>query len=230
MLMSVKVTWLGHAALALDIDGTHVLVDPFLTGNPLASATPGSLPADFIILTHGHGDHVGDTIAIARRTGAKVIANNEIAIWLGKQGVQKTHGMNPDGAVDFGFARVALTMAFHSSSLPDGSYGGQPNGILITTRDGKRLYLAGDTGLFSDMKLIGEKGIDFAALPIGGNYTMGPEEALQAVQFIAPGAVLPIHYNTFPLIQADVAAWAQRVHNETASRVIVLDPGGSHTL
>lgn len=228
--MSVKLTWLGHAALALEIDGTHVLVDPFLSGNPLASTTPDSLHADYILLTHGHGDHVGDTVAIAKRTGAKVIANNEVAGWIHRQGVQDTHGMNPDGAYDFGFARIALTIAFHSSSMPDGSYGGEPNGILITTNSGKRLYLAGDTALFSDMQLIGEKGLDLAVLPIGGNYTMGPEEALRAVQFLKPASVLPVHYNTFSVIQADAATWAQRVHNETGSRAIVIDPGGSTTL
>lgn len=226
--MSVKITWLGHAALALEIDGTHVLVDPFLTGNPLASVAAGDVPADYILLTHGHGDHVGDTVPIAQRTGAKVIANNEVANWIAAQGVSDVHGMNPDGAFDFGFASIGLTIAFHSSSMPDGSYGGEPNGILLTTPGGSRLYLAGDTGLFSDMKLIGERGIDLAVLPIGGNYTMGPDEALRAVKFIGPKAVLPIHYNTFPVIQVDAAGWAQRVHNETASKVIVVDPGGSY--
>lgn len=228
--MPVKVTWLGHAALALDLDGTPVLVDPFLTGNPLAAADPDTIEAEAILLTHGHNDHVGDTVAIAKRTGAKVIANNEVANWIARQGVENVHNMNPGGAVDFGFAKIALTIAFHSSCMPDGSYGGQPNGILIITKEGKKLYLAGDTTLFSDMKLIGERGIDLAVLPIGGNYTMGPDEALQAVKFIGPKAVLPVHYNTFPLIQVDAAAWAQRVHNETPSKVIVVDPGGSYEL
>ncbi|GAB4576095.1 MAG: metal-dependent hydrolase [Anaerolineae bacterium] len=228
--MSVKVTWLGHAALALDIDGTAVLVDPFLSGNPLASTTPDKLDAQYILLTHGHGDHVGDTVAIAKRTGATVIGNFEVTNWIAKQGVKSVHGMNPDGAYDFGFARVGLTIAFHSSSMPDGSYGGEPNGILITTNDGKRLYLAGDTALFSDMQLIGEGGLDLAVLPIGGNYTMGPDEALRAVKFINPQAVMPMHYNTFPVIQVDVSSWAQRVHNETASKAIVVDPGGSYSL
>lgn len=228
--MSIRVTWLGHAALALEIDGTHVLVDPYLSGNPLAAADPATIPADYILVTHGHGDHVGDTVSIAKRTDARVIANNEVAHWIARQGVRNTHGMNPDGAVNFGFARIALTMAVHSSSLPDGSYGGQANGILLTARNDMRLYLAGDTGLFADMQRIGARGIDLAVLPIGGNYTMGPDEALEAVKLIAPRAVLPIHYNTFPLIQVDAAGWAQRVHNETASRVIIVDPGGSFTL
>jgi L-ascorbate metabolism protein UlaG (beta-lactamase superfamily) len=228
--MALKITWLGHAALALDINGTPVLVDPFLSGNPLGAADPADVAAKFILLTHGHGDHVGDTIAIAKRTGAKVIANNEIAHWVAAQGVADTHGMNPDGAIDFGFARVGLTIAFHSSCLPDGTYGGQPNGIVLTASTGEKVYLAGDTGLFSDMKLIGEKGIDLAVLPIGGNFTMGPDEALRAVQFIQPRAVLPIHYNTWEVIQVDAAGWAQRVHNETQSKVIILDPGGSYSL
>ena len=228
--MSVKITWLGHASLALDIDGTHVLVDPFLTGNPLASTTPDALNADYILLTHGHGDHVGDTVAIAKRTGAKVIGNFEVTNWIAKQGVADVHGMNPDGAFDFGFARVGLTIAFHSSSMPDGSYGGEPNGIYLTTGGGKKIYIAGDTALFSDMRLIGEKGVDLAVLPIGGNYTMGPDEALRAVKFLSPEAVLPVHYNTFPVIQVDVAEWAQRVHNETSTKVIIVDPGSSYSL
>ncbi len=228
--MTVKVTWLGHAALALNIDGTKVLVDPFLTGNPLAAADAATIEADFILLTHGHNDHVGDSVSIAKRTGAKVIANNEVSIWMANQGVADTQGMNPGGGLDFDFGIVALTPAVHSSSMPDGSYGGEPNGILITTRGGQRLYLAGDTALFSDMKLIGDKGIDLAVLPIGGCYTMGPDEAVQAVEFIRPRAVLPIHYNTFPVIQVDVADWAQRVHNQTDTKVVVIDPGGSYEL
>ncbi len=228
--MAVKVTWLGHAALALDVNGTPVLVDPFLSNNPLAAARPSDVQARTILVTHGHGDHVGDTIEIAKRTGALVVANYEIANWFARQGVQATHGMNPDGPYDLGFARMSLTIAFHSSCLPDGSYGGQPNGILLTAPGGEKIYIAGDTALFSDMKLIGEKGIDLAVLPIGGNYTMGPDEALRAVQFIQPTAVLPVHYNTFPVIQVDVAGWARRVHNETTSKVIILDPGGSYTL
>ncbi|MFC1960821.1 metal-dependent hydrolase [Chloroflexota bacterium] len=226
--MDNKITWLGHGSLALDINGVNVLIDPFLTGNPLAAADPATILADFILVTHGHGDHVGDTVSIAQRTGAKVIANNEVAHWLTTQGLTDVHGMNPDGAFDFGFARVSFTMALHSSSLPDGSYGGQANGILITTPDGKKVYLAGDTGLFSDMQLIGEKGIDLAVLPIGGNFTMGPDEALRAVKFIGAKAVFPVHYNTFPVIQVNAADWAQRVHSETASKVIVVDPGGSY--
>jgi L-ascorbate metabolism protein UlaG (beta-lactamase superfamily) len=227
-LMGTKITWLGHAALALDINGTSVVVDPFLTGNPLAAADPATLPADYILLTHGHGDHVGDTVDIAKRTGAPVIANFEVANWIAAQGVEHTFGMNPDGAHDFGFAKIALTIAFHSSSLPDGSYGGQPNGIIITTPEGKRIYIAGDTALFSDMQLIGEQGVDMAVLPIGGFFTMGPEEALRAVKFIGPKAVFPVHYNTFDVIQVDVAGWAQQVHNATASKVIIVDPGGSY--
>jgi L-ascorbate metabolism protein UlaG (beta-lactamase superfamily) len=228
--MAVKITWFGHASLALDIDGTRVLVDPFLSGNPLNTADPATLEADYILLTHGHADHVGDTVAIAKRTGATVIGNFEVANWIAGQGVQNTQGMNPDGMYDFGFARIGLTIAFHSSSMPDGSYGGQPNGIVITTPNDKTIYLAGDTALFSDMQLIGERGIDLAVLPIGGYYTMGPAESLLAVKFIRPRMVLPVHYNTFPVIQVDVTQWAQQVHNETSAEVVVIDPGGSCSL
>lgn len=228
--MSIKITWLGHAGLALEIDGTHVLVDPFLTGNPLGVGDPATIPADYILLTHGHGDHVGDTVDIAKRTGATVVSNFEIANWLTAQGVENAQGMNPDGAHDFGFAKIGFTIAFHSSSLPDGSYGGQPNGIVLTSKDGQNLYLAGDTALFSDMQLIGAKGLALAVLPIGGYFTMGPAEALQALKFLKPDAVLPVHYNTFPPIQVDVAGWAQQVHNETDTKVIIVDPGGSFEL
>ncbi len=225
--MPLKVTWLAHSGFRLDIDETVVLIDPFLTGNPLAPFKADELPADFILLTHGHGDHVGDTVAIAKRTGATVIANVEVAGWIAKQGVQNTVGMNTGGGHDFGFGRVELTPAWHSSSMPDGSYGGNPNGIIIFSPDAT-LYHTGDTALFSDMQLLGDKGIDVAMVCVGDFFTMGLEDSLKAVRLIRPQAVLPIHYNTFPPIQQDIALWARRVHSETEASAIVLDPGGSH--
>jgi L-ascorbate metabolism protein UlaG (beta-lactamase superfamily) len=229
--MTIQVTWLSHSAFQLTIGEHHILIDPFLTGNPLATVSPDRLEADFILLSHGHGDHVGDAPAIAKRTGATVVANNEIGHWLrAKQGLKKVEGINPGGGVKLPFGRVELTMAFHSSSLPDGTYGGQPNGILIFTNEGKNIYHAGDTSVFLDMQLIGEHGIDLAILPIGDYFTMGIPGALKAISFLKPKAVIPMHYNTFPPIMQDVTEWARRVQNETDAQPVVLDPGGSYQL
>jgi L-ascorbate metabolism protein UlaG (beta-lactamase superfamily) len=228
--MTIQITWLSHAGFHLEINGHHVLIDPFLSNNPLATVTPDQVQADFILLSHGHGDHTADTPTIAKRTGAKVIANFEIATWLrNKQGLEHVHGLNPGGGIQLPFGRVELTIAHHSSSLPDGSYGGQPNGILIITDD-KTIYHAGDTCVFLDMQLIGEHGIDLAMLPIGDNFTMGINGSLQAIELLRPKTVIPMHYNTFDLIVQDVVSWAQRVHNETGAKPVVLDPGGSYQL
>ena len=223
--MSTRVRWLGHACLLVESDSRKILIDPFLTGNPAAAAKAEDVPADFILISHGHGDHVGDAVAIAKRTGATVIANYEIAGWLQKQGLTKVHGQQHGGSHAFPFGRVKLTLAFHGSALPDGSYGGNPCGFLISTNDGKKIYDAADTGLFGDMRLIGEEGIDLAILPIGDNFTMGPDDALRAVKFIQPKKVLPIHYNTWDLIAQDAPAWAARVSKETKTQPVVLKPG-----
>jgi L-ascorbate metabolism protein UlaG (beta-lactamase superfamily) len=222
--MATRVRWLGHATLLLDTGGKKVLIDPFFTGNPAAPIKAAEAEADFILVSHGHGDHVGDAIAIAKRTGATVITNYEISEWLAKQGV-KSHGMQHGGGFNFPFGRVKLTLAFHGSMLPDGSNGGNPCGFLVSCTDGKRIYDAADTGLFGDMRLIGEEGIDLAILPIGDNYTMGPDDALRAVQLIQPKKVVPIHYNTWPPIAQDANAWAVRVRQETQAQVVVLKPG-----
>jgi L-ascorbate metabolism protein UlaG (beta-lactamase superfamily) len=226
--MSITLTWLGHAALALDVEGKHVLVDPFLTGNPAASSGPDALPADFILVSHEHSDHVGDTAAIARRTGATIISNAEIAGWFGNQGLT-THPQHIGGGFHYPFGYVKLTQALHGSALPDGSNGGNPAGFLITT-GGKKIYLACDTGLFGDMQLIGDEGIDLAVLPIGDNYTMGPDDALRATKLLRAKHVIPIHYNTFDLLKQDAQAWAKRVEAETGSKVTVLNPGQSFQL
>ena len=223
--MSTRVRWLGHACLLLESDGKRLLVDPFLTGNPAAAIKADEAQADYILISHGHGDHVGDAISIAQRTGATVITNYEISEWLQKQGVAKVHGQQHGGGHAFSFGRVKLTLAFHGSALPDGSNGGNPCGFLFHFKDGKKVYDAADTGLFGDMRLIGEEGIDLAILPIGDNYTMGPDDALRAVKLIQPKKVLPIHYNTFDLIAQDAAAWAARVRKETQAQPVVLKPG-----
>ncbi len=228
--MTVKLTWYGHATLGLEVDGYKILVDPFFTGNPAASTTADAVKADFILVSHGHGDHVGDTVAIAKRTGALVIANFEITNWLQQQGVEKVHPQHIGGGYHHPFGYLKLTFAIHGSGLPDGSYGGNPAGFLLTTKDGKKIYMAQDTGLFGDMKLIGDEGIDLAVLPIGDNFTMGPEDALRAVKLLRSKHVIPIHYNTWPLIAQDPHAWARRVEAETEAKVHVLKPGDTFEL
>jgi L-ascorbate metabolism protein UlaG (beta-lactamase superfamily) len=222
--MSVKITWYSHACFLLDTGDSKLLTDPFLTGNPLAPVSAGDLDVDYVLVSHGHGDHVGDTIAIAQRTGATVVSNFEIQNWLTGQGVENAHPQHIGGGFDYPWGRVKLTIAHHGSALPDGSYGGNPCGFLFYIQ-GRKIYHACDTGLFYDMKLIGEEGIDLAILPIGDNFTMGPEDALRAVKLIEPKQVVPIHYDTFEVIKQDATAWAQRVENETAAKAVVMKPG-----
>lgn len=227
--MADKFIWYGHGTQGLDLDGTQVLIDPFFTGNPAASTTADKVPADFILVSHGHGDHVADLIAVAKRTGALVISNAEIAGWAGGQGA-KAHGQHVGGGFTHPFGYVKLTEAMHGSALPDGSNGGNPAGFLITTHAKHKIYLACDTGLFGDMKLIGDEGIDLATLPIGDNYTMGPADALRAVKLLRPKHVIPVHYNTFDLLKQDAEAWAKQVQDETETHVHILKPGETFTL
>jgi L-ascorbate metabolism protein UlaG (beta-lactamase superfamily) len=172
---------------------------------------------------------VGDALEIARRSGAMIISNYEIAQWFSTKQVQ-THGQHLGGGFQHPFGYLKLTLALHGSALPDGSYGGNPAGFLLTTLDGHKIYLAQDTGLFGDMRLIGEEGIDLALLPIGDNFTMGPADALRAVKLIQPRHVIPIHYGTFGLIAQDENAWAQKVRAETSTQVQLLKPGQTFTL
>lgn len=227
--MSTTLTWYGHAAFLLEVGGAKLLIDPFLTGNPLASATSDEVEADYILVSHGHADHVGDAVDIARRTGATVIGNAEITSWFRNQDIQ-THSQHIGGGYNHPFGYLKLTPATHGSMLPDGSDGGNPVGFLLTTSDGEKVYFACDTGLFGDMQLIGEEGVDLAILPIGDNYTMGPDDALRAVKLLKPRHVIPMHYNTFDLIVQDPDAWAERVKAETSSTPHVLQPGESFGL
>jgi L-ascorbate metabolism protein UlaG (beta-lactamase superfamily) len=224
--MSIKVSWYSHACLLIESGGTRLLTDPFISGNPLAPVSADEVDCDYIFVSHGHGDHVGDTVAIAGRTGATVVSNFEIHNWLQQQGVNNGHPLHIGGGFDFPWGRIKLTIAHHGSVLPDGSYGGNPAGLLFYLQD-KKIYHACDTGLFYDMKLIGEEGIDLAVLPIGDNFTMGPADALRAVKLIQPREVLPIHYDTFDLIRQDPRSWARQVEEETGARVRVLKPGES---
>jgi L-ascorbate metabolism protein UlaG (beta-lactamase superfamily) len=228
-MMTTTFTFYGHAAIGIETHGYTLVVDPYFSHNPQASITADQVTADYILVTHGHGDHLGDTVAIAQRTGATIISIAEIASWAGRQGL-KSHAQHIGGGFHYPFGYLKLTNALHGSSLPDGSNGGNPCGFLLTTLDGQKLYLAGDTGLFGDMSLIGEEGIDLAALPIGDNFTMGPADALRAVKLLHPRLVVPIHYNTFEYIKQDAFAWAQQVEAETPTRVKVLQPGQSLTL
>jgi len=224
--MSFTFSFFGHSTFGLDIDGTQILVDPYFSDNPLTDLRAGEVEADFILITHGHGDHLGDSVSIARRTGAKVIANFEVANWVSEQGIE-VHPQHIGGGFHHPFGYVKMTQAVHGSSLPDGSYGGMPGGFLITTPEGEKMYLSGDTGLFSGMSLIGEEDVYVAALPIGDNFTMGPDDALRAVKMVKPEIVIPTHYNTWELISQDPEAWKDRVEAETAAQVRILEPDQS---
>lgn len=222
--METIYTWYGHATHGLKVGEHRLLIDPYFTGNPSAPITALEAEADFILVSHGHGDHVGDTVEIAKRSGALCVANFEIANWLASKGL-KTHGQQIGGGFHHPFGYLKLTQALHGSVLPDGSYGGNPAGFLLTTPDGKKIYFAADTGLFGDMSLIGDEGIDLALLPIGDNYTMGPDDALRAVKLLRAKKVVPVHYNTWGLIAQDALAWKDRVEAETETIVVVLSPG-----
>lgn len=209
----MNIRYHGHSCVQLQHDQYRLIIDPFLTGNPLAVVPADEIEVDYILLTHGHNDHVGDAVQIAKANDATVIAPNELAVYMGWQGV-KTHAMHIGGAFQFPFGRVKLTQAFHGSAYqPEGKqefiYTGMPSGMLLTI-NGKTIYHAGDTALFGDMKLIGEYNqIDLAFLPIGDNFTMGPEDAVLAAQFLQAKQVVPIHYNTFPAIRQDGDAFVE---------------------
>jgi len=227
--MTVKIIWYSHACFLIDTGDAKLLTDPFLTGNPLAPIQADSVEADYILISHGHGDHVGDAVPIAKRTGATIISTFEIQNWIVGQGIENAHPQHIGGGFDYPWGRVKLTIAQHGSALPDGSYGGNPCGFLFYIQ-GKKVYHACDTGLFYDMKLIGEEGIDLAIVPIGDNFTMGPDDALRAVKLIEPDQVIPIHYDTFEVINQDPDDWARRVRSETSAKVSVMKPGDSLVL
>jgi L-ascorbate metabolism protein UlaG (beta-lactamase superfamily) len=229
--MATQITWYGHNCWSIETAGTTILLDPFLNDSPTAPVKADKVKADFILLSHGHQDHVGDTVAIAKRTGAAVLANFEVGQWLGKKGVagDKIVGLNPGGGAEQPFGHVKFTIAHHSSSMPDGSYGGVAGGFLLTLEEA-RIYFACDTALFLDMKLIAASRLDLAVLPIGDRFTMGPDDAIDAVKLLNSKRVAPCHYNTWPMIAQDAAAWAELVRSHTAAEPIVLEPGGTISL
>ena len=225
----MKITFIGHSAFALEAESHSVLIDPYITGNPVATFRPTDFSPQTIILTHAHNDHVGDTIEIAKRTGAKVIATAELANYLASQGVTEAIGANHGGTVQFSGGSTKFVPAWHTSSYSTESgvvAPGVPAGHVVRF-GGKTLYFAGDTCLFGDMALIGEAGIDLAVLPIGDHFTMGPDDALRAVQLIGPVTVIPCHYNTFPPIKQDGLAFKKRVESDTTARCLLLNPGES---
>jgi L-ascorbate metabolism protein UlaG (beta-lactamase superfamily) len=227
-MADTTLTWLGHSAFRLDTSGgKRIYVDPFLNGNPKCPEDEREPErADIVAVTHGHGDHVGDTVDIAKKHGSTVVALVELSGWLGKQGVDddKLPGPNKGGTVDVDGVKFTVVNAFHTGSAPDGSYGGEPSGFVVTTEDGKRIYFAGDTCVFGDMQLIGRiYEPDVAVIPIGDHYTMGPKEASVAIDLLGVKRVVPCHWGTFGLLtgtpdQLDVPAGV------TVER---LEPGGS---
>jgi L-ascorbate metabolism protein UlaG (beta-lactamase superfamily) len=227
--MAVDVRWLGHAAFELQAGGTTVVVDPFLGGNPAAAVGPDEVQPDVILLTHGHGDHLGDTVDIAKRTGAPVVAIVELASEIGGQGVE-VFDPNIGGTVTFDWGWVKLTPAWHTAVSPSGTPH-MPAGLLIHIGD-RLIYHLGDTALFSDLQLIARRGdrVDLALVPIGGHYTMDRYDAVTAVELVNPQQVIPCHYNTFPLVETDPQAFKQDVQNAGFSEVILLEPGGTHTV
>ncbi len=223
--MTAVLTWLGHGTWLIETDDTKILLDPFLDDNPSSPVKAAEVEADYILISHGHFDHIADAVSIAKRTGAQVITVFEIAQWLNQQGIENTLGMNIGGSVQLPFGKVTMTIAHHSSVLPDGTYGGNPAGFVLTI-DRKRIYFACDTALFEDMVLIGSPRIDLAVLPIGDLFTMGPEESLRAIELLAPMMVAPAHYNTWPPIEQDVEEWALNVRHVTTAQPRVVPPGG----
>jgi L-ascorbate metabolism protein UlaG (beta-lactamase superfamily) len=222
-----KLTWLSHGGWIVENDEHRILIDPFLTDNPAALISADQLQnVDHILISHGHFDHVADAAAIAKGCDATIVAIYEIAEWFtNTQHLQSVIGMNIGGQLELPFGSVKMTPALHSSQLPDGAYGGEPAGFLVTI-DKTRIYFACDTALFSDMKLYADN-VDVAVLPIGDLFTMGIEDSVTATKLINPKKVLPAHYGTWPPIAQDANHWADRIRSETDAEPIVLQVGES---
>ncbi len=222
----MKITYHGHSCFLIQDQGTSLIFDPFITGNPAAKVKPEDILANYVLVSHGHGDHLGDTASIAKRNNALVVSTHEIAELVGAEGA-KVHGMHLGGKfrLDFGYVRV--TPAFHGAGVP----GGHACGFIVDFH-GRKVYFAGDTGLFGDMKLLGEiEPLDLALLPIGGNYTMDIDDAVRAVSFLRPEMVVPMHYNTFPVIEADPDEFKEKIERQVPGVAVrIVAPGESFGL
>ena len=227
--MAVEIRFLGHAAVELTSGDTNVLVDPVITGNPKAAVEASELEPTHILLTHGHQDHYGDIVDIAKRTGATVVALTEIAGEIGEQGVENVLDPNFGGIVEFDWGWVKMVPAVHTSTTPNGTVT-PPAGLLIMI-EGTLVYHLGDTALFSDLKLIARRGdkVNVALVPIGGHYTMDRLDAVTAVEFIEPDTVIPVHYDTMPVIETDAEAFKSDVESQTSAKVVILQPGETHS-
>ena len=227
----MQINYIGHATFELVEGDARVLIDPFLSPNsPVAQVSADDVDPTHILLTHGHSDHAADAVAVAQRTGAECVAIVELAGWLERQGVEKTHNPNLGGTVTFDWGSVKLVPAWHTNTTPDNRFGIGTAAGLIVRIGGHVVYVAGDTCLFSDMKLIAERNpVDVALLPIGGHYTMDRHDGVVACEFVGAGTVIPIHYNAFPAIEIDVEAFKSDVESQTSSQVVVLEPGRTHS-
>jgi L-ascorbate metabolism protein UlaG (beta-lactamase superfamily) len=227
----MDIRFIGHATFELSDGEARVLVDPFLApNNPAAEVSADEVDPTHILITHGHADHVADAVGVAKRTGAHCVAMVELARWLEEQGVENVSDPNLGGTVEFDWGWVKLVPAFHTGTLPDGTVVGGQAGLVINI-GGTTVYDLGDTCLFSDLKLIAERTpVDVALIPIGGHYTMDRHDAAVAAEFVDAGTVIPIHYNTFPPIEADPEAFKSDVESSTSSEVVVLKPGDTHSV
>ena len=223
--MPTELTWLGHNAWFIETAGHRLLVDPFLNDNPLSPVKAEQVDAQFILLSHGHYDHLGDTVGIAQRTGATVISNFEICQWLASKGVKNTHAMNLGGSYKVPFGRVTMTLAMHSSALPDGSYGGNPCGFVLALSGGNVYFACDTSALLRYESYIGSQGFALAAVPIGDNFTMGPADSIDAILLLNPTRVAPVHYSTWPVIGQNGEVWAEQVRAKTDAEPVVLKPG-----
>jgi L-ascorbate metabolism protein UlaG (beta-lactamase superfamily) len=223
----MDVRFLGHAAFELSDGDTRVLIDPFLTGNPKAAASADDMDPSAIVLTHGHADHIGDTVPIAKRSSAPVVAIVELASEIGQEGVQ-IFDPNLGGTVNFDWGWVRLVPAWHTSTTPKGTVN-TPAGVVVSL-GGQTVYHLGDTCLFSDLALVGKRTpVDIALMCIGGHYTMDRTDAVEAARLVGSGTVIPCHYDTFPPIQTDAQAFKSEVESGTGSKVVVLEPGETHS-
>jgi L-ascorbate metabolism protein UlaG (beta-lactamase superfamily) len=228
--MMTKITYYGHSTFLISINGKNILFDPYISPNQKAKQIDiESIAADYILVTHGHSDHVADVEAIAKKNGATVVSNFEVATWFQNKGIEKVHPMNHGGSKVFDFGKIKYVNAVHSSTLPDGTAAGNPGGFVIQSKE-ETFYFAGDTALTYDMKLIGEEfDIDFAFMPIGDNFTMGIDDAIKAAEFVGTKKIIGMHYDTFPYIEIDKEA-AKKAADEAGMELIMLNIGEIITL